>query len=54
MSSAVHVVGVKGVIFSLEGGKEKGEVTGCFLLELVLVGSVFLRVPSKWGYSVIL
>lgn len=25
MSSAVHVVGIKGVVFSLEGGKEKGD-----------------------------
>lgn len=25
MSSAVHVVGIEGVIFSLEGGKEKGD-----------------------------
>lgn len=25
MSSAVHVVGIKGVVFSLEGRKEKGD-----------------------------
>jgi len=25
MGSAVHVVGIEGVVFSLEGGKEKGD-----------------------------
>lgn len=47
MSSAVHVVGVKGVVLRLEGGKEKGEVTGCLLWDRGQAGAQGPLCPAQ-------